>query len=305
VRRIAVVLGFLTTAACGAQDGATGPDGSPIVPGPDAGATIDPPLGDGRVRVMAANTTAGTAQSYTVEGIRLFQGLHPDVVLIQEFNYGDDSDATIRGFVDTTFGTDYGYFRESGQIPNGIVTRFPILESGSWSDNSVSNRGFAWARINLPGPKDLWAISVHLLTTSSVDRATEATQLASLIQSHVPVGDYVVVGGDFNTGTRTEACVTALAQVVSTVAPYPVDNAGNDNTSEARTKPHDWVLASTNFRALQTPVVIGAQSFANGLVVDSRVYTPLVDLAPVMAGDSGVSGMQHMPVVQDFDLAGI
>jgi hypothetical protein len=49
-------------------------------------------------------------------------------------------------------------------------------------------------------------------------------------------------------------------------------------------------------------VVIGAASFAPGLVFDSRVYTPLSDVAPVVVGDSGASGMQHMAVIRDFAL---
>ena len=47
-------------------------------------------------------------------------------------------------------------------------------------------------------------------------------------------------------------------------------------------------------------MAIGAAQFANGLVVDTRVYTPLADLAPALATDSGATGMQHMAVVRDF-----
>jgi hypothetical protein len=87
---------------------------------------------------------------------------------------------------------------------------------------------------------------------------------------------------------------------VSTAAPYPVDNLGNDMTSGPRSKPHDWVMPSPNFKSLTTPVVIGPDSFPQGLVVDSRVFTPLADIAPVEAGDSGAPDMQHMAVVEDF-----
>jgi hypothetical protein len=60
------------------------------------------------------------------------------------------------------------------------------------------------------------------------------------------------------------------------------------------------VLANAGLDALRAPVVIGAGSFAAGLVFDSRVYTPLADVAPVVVGDSGAGGMQHMAVVRDF-----
>jgi hypothetical protein len=35
-------------------------------------------------------------------------------------------------------------------------------------------------------------------------------------------------------------------------------------------------------------------------VLDSRVYTPLSEIAPVQADDSASTNMQHMGVVRDF-----
>lgn len=44
---------------------------------------------------------------------------------IQEFNYGNNSAADFRHMLDTTFGTNFVYYRESGySIPNGIISRF-------------------------------------------------------------------------------------------------------------------------------------------------------------------------------------
>jgi hypothetical protein len=78
------------------------------------------------------------------------------------------------------------------------------------------------------------------------------------------------------------------------------DNLGNENTSGSRSKPHDWVMPSPNLRSHQAAVTIGAHSFPNGLVVDSRVYAPISELAPVMMADSAAASMQHMAVVEDF-----
>ena len=72
------------------------------------------------------------------------------------------------------------------------------------------------------------------------------------------------------------------------------------NWSINRNHPHDWLLASPALHARATPVVIAASSFNAGLVFDSRVYTPLTDVPPVVMGDSAAVGMQHMPVVRDF-----
>jgi endonuclease/exonuclease/phosphatase family metal-dependent hydrolase len=272
-----------------------GGDTVPTEAGSDATATFT-------VRIAAANTTSGASTSYDpIESIRIFQGLHPDVALLQEFKYGSGSPTDLRQFVTTAFDASYNYYREpAGDIPNGIVSRYPILDSGTWDDPNVDNRGFAWAKIEIPKTsRPLWAVSLHLLTTSATNRGEEATALVAKIKEVVPAGDYLVVGGDFNTSVRTEPCIDTLSQVVVTTAPYPDDGA-NSNTNAPRTRPHDWLLASSALNAFATPVKIGARSFPAGLVFDSRVYAPLADVAPIVATDSAAINMQHMPVVRDF-----
>jgi endonuclease/exonuclease/phosphatase family metal-dependent hydrolase len=281
-------------------------------PGPSAsdedllGESHFPLPGDVRVRLMAANLTSGNGQSYDPgHGTRIFQGTDPDIVMIQEFNYGSNSNADIQTFVSTAFGPTFSWYREGGaQIPNGIVSRYPILASGEWNDSSVSNRDFAWARIDIPGPADLWAISAHLLTSGTSARNTEAKQLVQLINANVPAGDYLAIGGDFNTGSRSEACVGTFSQVAVTAGPYPADKNGNTNTNAGRSSPYDWVIVDSDLHALRTPVVIGTSSFTNGLVADTRVYSPIAQISPALAGDSGASGMQHMGVLRDFLIPG-
>jgi endonuclease/exonuclease/phosphatase family metal-dependent hydrolase len=263
-------------------------------------------LGEFRLRLMAANITSGNAQSYDPgNGSRIFQGTRPDVVMIQEFNYGNNSSTAIRGFVDTAFGTGFYYYRETGaQIPNGVISRYPILAAGEWTDTQVSNRDFAWARIDIPGPKDLWVVSVHLLTKSSGVRNTEAANLVNYIKANVPAGDYLAIGGDFNTDSRSESCFGTFSELVSTSGPYPADKNANVNTNAGRSKPYDHVLVDSDLRAYQTATVIGSSSFSAGLVVDTRVYSPLSEISPAQTGDSGSTNMQHMAIIKDFLLPG-
>ncbi|HEX8539123.1 MAG TPA: endonuclease/exonuclease/phosphatase family protein, partial [Cystobacter sp.] len=251
---------------------------------------------------MAANISSGNYQSYDPgNGTRIFQGTKPDVVMIQEFNYGDNSATAIRSFVNTAFGSSFYYYREAGaQIPNGVISRYPIIASGEWDDNQVDNRDYAWARIDIPGPKDLWVVSVHLLTESSSVRNTEAGNLVNFITSKVPAGDFLAIGGDFNSDSRSEALFSTFSSVVSTASPYPADKNGNVNTNASRGKPYDHVLVSSNLRAYQTATVIGASSFSAGLVVDTRVYSPLSEISPAQSGDSGSTNMQHMAIIKDF-----
>jgi endonuclease/exonuclease/phosphatase family metal-dependent hydrolase len=258
------------------------------------------------LRLMAANISSGNNQSYDPgDGARIFQGVKPDVVMIQEFNYKTNSAADLRAFVDSSFGSTFSYYQESGaQIPNGVISRWPIREAGEWDDHSVSNRDFAWARIDIPGPVDLWAVSVHLLTASASKRQTEASDLAAYIRSKIPATDYLVIGGDFNTGSRTEPALSALSGLVVTTDSYPVDSRGNGNTNAARAKPYDWVLVDPVLHAYKAPTVIGTSSFATGLVVDTRTYPSISELSPARSSDSGATNMQHMAVVRDFAVPG-
>jgi endonuclease/exonuclease/phosphatase family metal-dependent hydrolase len=257
------------------------------------------------LRIVASNTTSGNLQSYDPgDGQRILQALKPDVALMQEFNYGDNSPAALRSFIDTTFGQEFSYYRETdrAQIPNGVVSRYPIVTGGYWTDPQTSTRSFAYARIDIPGDHDFWAISVHLLTSGASRRSAQATAIVNAIKSNVPADDYVAIGGDFNTKSRTEGCVQTLGRVFKVTGPWPVDTHNNGDTSSNRNDPYDWVLVSPALDALQTPAQVGGLSFPSGLVFDSRTFDPIGNVAPVRRGDSGASNMQHMAVVRDFAL---
>jgi endonuclease/exonuclease/phosphatase family metal-dependent hydrolase len=303
-RQTWLIASIVTAYACGDNRAANGD-------GPDASVDgssmmIDGNLPPPRLRLVAGNITSGNLQSYDPgHGTRIFKGLHPDVAMVQEFNYLPGNTATeIRSWVDAAFGTDFVYYREpvqAGGIPNGVVSRYPIKAAGLWEDAESPNREFVWARLDIPGSKDLWAISVHLLT-DDIKRPKQAIALRDLINANVPAADYLAIGGDFNADTRTEAAVTTLGAVVNNAAPYPVDQGGDGDTNANRDKPYDWVMMDSDLRALQIPVAIGGNRFPSGLVFDTRVYAPLADVAPAIMTDSGAPMMQHMAVVVDVSL---
>ena len=105
------------------------------------------------------------------------------------------------------------------------------------------------------------------------------------------------------TSDRSEGCLSTLGAVVSVDGPWPADGLGDENTNGPRSHPYDYVVGSPDLAAGMVPVEIGTQSFAAGLVVDTRVYTPIEDLAPALATDSAATNMQHMAVVRDFLVA--
>src|SRR4051812_21825418 len=94
------------------------------------------------VRIMASNLN-GNSQTIEAYEIRIFQGLKPDIIAIQEFKYLNNTATDFRNLLDTTFGTNFTYFRETGYaIPNGIISRYPIRNAGSWDDTLIPDRGF-------------------------------------------------------------------------------------------------------------------------------------------------------------------
>ncbi len=260
-----------------------------------------------RVRIMAANISSGTQQSYEAPGIRIFQGLQPDIVAIQEFQVSGNSDSnTLRTLVDSAFGPSFNFYCETNNgIPNGVVSRHPILNAGFWTDVQVPDRGFVWAQIDLPGTNDVYVVSVHLHGNGGPSsRAIEATNLKDFIQTSFPSNAWIIVGGDFNTTSRTEACMNTFATFLSD-NPVPTDlvSGGNSDTSEPRSNPYDYLLPSFSMTNRLTPLIVGPQTFAKGLVFDSTIYAntyTLASVAPVQSGDSHVTGMQHMAVLKDF-----
>lgn len=298
-----------TSGDAGLPDAGAPDAGPPDAGGPDAGPPRDaqgcPLPGDAGApftfRAMAANLTSGNLQSYDPgHGQRIIQGSKPDVVMIQEFNVGGNSQPELGNFVASTFDASFSWFRGAGGIANGVISRWPILARGEWNDTQVGNREFTWALIDLPGAADLWVISVHLLTANASTRNTEARELLAYVNATVPRGDYVLLGGDFNTDNRSESAYSTLAPVFVSSDPQPADQDGVEGTNASRSKPYDGVYPSKCLARLQVPTVIGATRFDAGAVIDTRVYTPLSEIAPALVGDSDASNMQHMGVLKDF-----
>lgn len=259
-----------------------------------------------KIRIMSANLN-GNTQSYQPFALRIFEGLKPDVVAIQEFNYGGNTDTDFRSMLDTAFGTNFVYYRETGyNIPNGIISRFPIVAAGSWDDTFVNDRGFAWARIAIPGTNDLYVVSCHLYSGGTeADRNNEALAVKSFVAANFPANAWIVVAGDFNTSTRSEDAIGTFKTFLSD-SPIPTDSVsgGDPDSNEPRNKPYDYVLPSFNLAASLTSVVFPHYTFPNGLVFDSRVFTAtgaLDDFSPVQQADSG--NAQHMAVIKDFAIA--
>jgi endonuclease/exonuclease/phosphatase family metal-dependent hydrolase len=263
---------------------------------------------DDTVSIVAANTSTGS-QEYEGPGNRIFQALCPDVVLIQEFNMTNGtSEAVYRAWVDQNFGTNFNFYHEpvaSASIPNGIISRWPISQTGEWDDATLTDRDFVWAKIDLPGAQPLYAVSVHIKASSGYEsqRTTEARALTNYVtQAGMLTNGYVVIGGDLNLQVRTETALQVLTSKVVTDKHQAADQFGDKETNSGRDNPYDNVLPSTNLDARHRTFSFYGYTYTNGLVFDTRLAWANGLPPPALAADSADSAMQHMAVMKVFEL---
>lgn len=247
------------------------------------------------ITIATANLSDNTSQAYEDPGIRILQALRPDVLAIQEFNYKSGNSQDL---VRKIFGPAYHFAREKGgaRLPNGVVSRYPVVAFGQWDDPFVANRKFAWATLQIPGPKPLHVVSVHLVQNRSERRLPEARHLLKLIREKFPEDDYVALCGDFNVASRES---TALAELTTWFddSAQPADQQGNKNTNANRNRPYDFVLPNPALAKYHAPTVLLRRKFPDGLVFDSRLWNPL---PPPAEWDDTARNLQHLPVLKTF-----
>ena len=254
-----------------------------------------PGRGTVAITIASANLSDNTSQAYEASGIRILQALRPDVVAIQEFNYKSGNSQDL---VRKIFGHSYHFAREKGgaRLPNGVISRYPIAAFGQWEDPYVANRSFAWATLQIPGPKPLHVVSVHLVQNRSERRGPEARHLLKLIRKQFPEDDYVVLCGDLNVASRESAALAELTKWFDDSA-QPADQAGNKNTNASRNRPYDFVLPNPALAEHHAPTVLLGEKFSDGLVFDSRLWNPL---PPPAEWEDTAGNLQHLPVMKTF-----
>ncbi len=257
--------------------------------------------------VVSANLTSGREQSYTPgHGQRILRAIPGDVFLLQEFKVGDNSDQTLRNFVDETFGSDFHVYREAykveeeGPIPNGIVSRFPILEAGEIDDPTQKNRDLVWARLKISKDQTLLVFSVHLGTSKS-KREKAAQVLVRGAKKIRKPGELLIVAGDLNTDTRDERTLQILSEILTDQV-VPTDEQGNSNTSKTRGRAYDYVLPDPKLNSYTTCTEILGRVFPEGAVMDTRVFSNVPAMKGARATDSAAKNMQHMAVIKTFKI---
>ena len=247
------------------------------------------------ITIASANLSATGSQAYEEPGIRILQALRPDIIALQEFNYQFGNSQDLARLL---MGPDVYFHREKGgaRLPNGILSRWPILASGQWEDPYVGNRSFIWATIAIPGPRPLHVISVHLVKNRPERRIAEARHLLRLIRDAFPPDDYVVLCGDLNINSRLSEALAVLTEWFDDSA-VPADQEGNPNTNASRTRPYDFVLPNPALARHHVPTRLRGNTFPGGLVFDTRLWNPP---PPPAEWEDSARDLQHLPVMKTF-----
>ena len=279
--------------------------------------SLTPVLGHSdTIKVMTANLNSGVPPSsdwYRDASKNIFKGLEPDIVLIQEFNV--DSGTTRSEFIADVFdwGDPYYYYYEpeiggTWAMPNGVISRWPILSSGQWNDSQLTNRSFVWAVIDIPGDIDLQVVSIHLKSGSGIDdrqtREAEASQIKNYVIANFDDNKYIIVGGDLNLQYDGEPPFSTFLSYLDADNHRPRDRTDDTNTNSTtpRSKPYDWIMPNALLDNQHTTIHIGSESqaFPDGIVFDSEIFTSLATVPPIEFDDSRQSGCTHMAVMKAF-----
>lgn len=158
----------------------------------------------------------------------------PDIVFLQEVQGSHTRRARhIKDWVDTSqeqylahnhwpytvYGQNASY--EEGHHGNSILSRYPIesWENFDVSTSSFERRGILYAVIRrTPGEKPLHCFCVHF-DLRRAGRLLQFAELAKRVQLHVPPGEPVIIGGDFNDPTyRSDSFLRPLGLTDAVVA---------------------------------------------------------------------------------------
>lgn len=266
---------------------------------------------DDAFTVMAGNLTSGTnlvtgTYTYDETAQRIIRRLQPDVLAIQEWKF---TNASARAFVDSVLGTNYHFYIEpesdGSPIPNGVISRWPIIASNEWTDSYVGSRDHVHVTIDLPGSRNLNVISTHFKAgdtgSDATDRINQARELTNYIASaSFSSNDYLVIAGDLNLTNRSETSFQIVTQIV-TDAEQPVDQNGVPNTNLGLNRPYDHVLPNDLLNGEHLPLNIGGHTYTSGAVFVSAQFDD--HLLPVLVEDSYTINRTHHAILKLFNLS--
>lgn len=222
----------------------------------------------GQVRVAAYNVRAFKDDRSAL--VRLVRSIAPDVLLLQEAPRHPGSGHRVAAFADDV-GMTWSDGRR-GRMSTTLLTslRLDVLSCVHRNlpvERREEPRGYAVARLRLPGYADFTAISVHL-SLRGAQRGPHCEQILGEIGQD---GTPAVLGGDLNETFGRGAWLTLQTQL-------------QDVTGDVLTSP-----SGTPGKTI------------DGLLVTSSLHARVPDLG--LSVDDLRRATDHRPVYADFDLA--
>ncbi|NJN48056.1 MAG: hypothetical protein HC808_18035 [Candidatus Competibacteraceae bacterium] len=169
----------------------------------------------------------------------------PAVVLFQNFIIGDNSPSDLDDWVITNFGAEFTYVHDAkSTVPSAVISRFTIAEYGVWSDleSKYGDGRSLYARIDLPGERDLWVINAHLSPESEL-RLRQTETLLERIITQLPKEDFLLFGGQLNITDNADPALGLLQEILIVEDPLVIKQDDGDV--------YDWLLADTELTKFQ------------------------------------------------------
>jgi endonuclease/exonuclease/phosphatase family metal-dependent hydrolase len=170
-----------------------------------------------QLRIISYNIHKGFStgrRKFVLNKIRLaLRTIHPDIVFLQEVQGQHDKHS--RRFKDWPSEPQFEYLADElwphyaygknavynhGHHGNAILSKYPFsfYENIDISTNMLERRGLLHGVVKIPGKKKpLHLICVHLGLLEA-ERRQQVLRICQRIASHVPLGEPLIIGGDFN-----------------------------------------------------------------------------------------------------------
>lgn len=161
-----------------------------------------------RIRLVTYNIRKGKGASGRLDGCvsnigEALKAFAPNLVLCQEVFHSDVKQSARLG---EALGLQPHYGpnrrRKKGEYGNAILSAFPAeaVKNHDVSTNVIERRGVLYAKLQLDG-RPLHVFNVHL-GLNQPQRIRQIKRIAALVALNCPLGEPVLLAGDFNDWTR-------------------------------------------------------------------------------------------------------
>ncbi len=213
--------------------------------------------------IATANLSDNRTQAYEDPAIRILQALQPDILAIQEFNYKAGTSQDLARLLSRSR-RPLRPRKGGARLPNGIISRYPILAHGQWG-GSLPSRTAACSGPPSPSPAPgRFTSSASIWSSATPPAAPPRPGTSSASSATASPDDYVVLCGDFNTTSRAAEALAVLTAWFDDSA-QPADQNGNPHTNAPRTRPYDYVLPNPALARHHAPTILDGLVFPGGL----------------------------------------